>query len=61
MDYPVWQLASFGGGFWIILIAVLHVYVAHFAGGGGLFLVLTEAKARRLGSTALLEYLHRHT
>ncbi|MHC1790177.1 cytochrome c [Solidesulfovibrio sp.] len=61
MEFPVWQLTAFGGGFWIILIAVLHVYVAHFAVGGGLFLVLTEAKARRLGSKPLLEYLHRHT
>jgi len=61
MDYPVWQLAAFGGGFWIIVIAVLHVFVAHFAVGGGLFLVLTEARARRLGSAPLLEYLRRHT
>lgn len=61
MEYPVWQLAAFGGGFWIILIAVLHVFVAHFAVGGGLFLVLTETKARKLGSKPLLDYLHRHT
>ena len=24
MDFPVWQLGAFGGGFWIILIAVLY-------------------------------------
>ena len=40
MEFPVWHLTAFGGGFWIILIAVLHVYVAHFAVGGGLFLVM---------------------
>ncbi|OLN26349.1 Cytochrome c family protein [Desulfovibrio sp. DV] len=61
MEFPVWQLASTGGGFWIVLIAVLHVYVAHFAVGGGLFLVLTEARARKLGSQPLMVYLHRHT
>jgi len=61
MEFPIWRLSTFGGGFWIILIAVLHVFVAHFAVGGGLFLVLTEAKARRLGSKPLLAYLHRHT
>jgi mono/diheme cytochrome c family protein len=61
MEYPVWQNGSFGGGFWIILIAVLHVYVAHFAVGGGLFLVMTEARARRLDSKPLLAYLRRHT
>lgn len=60
MDYPVWHLTAFGGGFWIILIAVLHVFVAHFAVGGGLFLVLTEVRARKLGSRPMLDYLHRH-
>lgn len=61
MEYPVWQLSAFGGGFWIVVIAVLHVYVAHFAVGGGLFLVMTERRARRLGSAPMLDYLHRHT
>ncbi len=61
MDYPVWQLTTFGGGFWIIVIAVLHVFVAHFAVGGGLFLVLTETKARRLDSAPLLAYAKRYT
>lgn len=58
MDFPVWRLAAFGGGFWIVVIAVLHVYVAHFAVGGGLLLLLTEMRARRSGSRALLEYAH---
>ncbi len=56
MNYPVWQLGALGGGFWIALIAVLHVFVAHFAVGGGFFLVLTEARARRSGSRAILDY-----
>jgi mono/diheme cytochrome c family protein len=58
MDFPVWRLAAFGGGFWIVVVAVLHVYVAHFAVGGGLYLVLAEARARRLGSRAQLEHAH---
>ena len=37
MEFPVWQLSTLGGGFLIIVIAVLHVFVAHFAVGGGLF------------------------
>ena len=49
MEYPIWQLTTLGGGFWIALIATLHVYVAHFAVGGGLFLVLTERLLRRSG------------
>jgi len=60
MEYPVWQLSTFGGGFWIVLIAVLHVYVAHFAVGGGFFLVMAEVRARKSGSPAMLDYVHRH-
>jgi mono/diheme cytochrome c family protein len=61
MEYPIWQLTTLGGGFWIALIATVHVYVAHFAVGGGLFLVLTEMAAYRSGNPHLLEYAHKHT
>ena len=43
MNYPVWQLDVFGGGFFVILIAVFHVYIAHFAVGGGLLLEIGRA------------------
>lgn len=61
MNYPVWEISVFGGGFLIALIATIHVYVAHFAVGGGLFLVVTEMKARRDGDSVMLEYVHTHT
>ncbi len=60
MNYPVWDVA-FGAGLLIALVAVLHVFVSHFAVGGGLFLVLTERKARRNNDSALLEWLKSHT
>jgi mono/diheme cytochrome c family protein len=60
MNYPVWDVA-FGAGLLIALVAILHVFVSHFAVGGGLFLVLTERKARQSGDTALLDWLKRHT
>ncbi|NIQ97770.1 MAG: cytochrome C [Desulfuromonadales bacterium] len=60
MNYPVWYLPSIGGGTLIALIAVTHVFVSHFAVGGGLYLVLTERKARREGSAELLEFVRRH-
>ena len=60
LNYPVWHLEVFGGGFWIALIAVVHVYVAHFAVGGGLFLVLTEKKGYRENSPAILDYTQKH-
>ncbi len=55
MNYPVWDLYGLGGGFWIALIATVHVFVSHFAVGGGLFLVLTELKGLREGSPAILD------
>ncbi len=60
LHYPAWDLDVFGGGFLIAVIATLHVYIAHFAVGGGLFIVLTEIKARREGSVAVLGYAKAH-
>ncbi len=60
MEYPVWQLTTLGGGFLIALIATVHVYVAHFAVGGGLFLVLAERLGLARKSPAILEYTKYH-
>ena len=61
MNYPVWELTTFGGGVLVAVIATLHVFVAHFAVGGGLFLVLTEMKAYREKDRRIVDYVHRHT
>lgn len=60
MNYPVWDVA-FGAGLLMALVAILHVFVSHFAVGGGLFLVLTERKARRTNDSKLLAWLKSHT
>ena len=60
MNYPVWEVA-FGAGLLIALVAILHVFVSHFAVGGGLFLVVTERRARRNNDLALLGWLKAHT
>jgi mono/diheme cytochrome c family protein len=59
MNYPVWDIP--GSGLLIAFIAIVHVFVSHFAVGGGLFLVLTERKARRERDDALLDYVRRHS
>ncbi|PIE61269.1 MAG: cytochrome C [Desulfobacterales bacterium] len=61
MNYPVWELSTAGGGLLIACIAVVHVYVSHFAVGGGLFLVWAEKKAYRENSDILLDYVKKHT
>jgi len=59
MNYPVWDVPA--GGLLIAAIAIVHVFVSHFAVGGGLFLVLAERKARREGDAGLLEYVRQHS
>ncbi|HMB15721.1 MAG TPA: cytochrome ubiquinol oxidase subunit I, partial [Pelovirga sp.] len=61
MNYPVWELTTYGGGFLIALIAVVHVFVAHFAVGGGLFLVAMENKAYQEEDQGLLDYVKKHS
>jgi len=60
MDYPIWELNRAGGGFLIALIATIHVYVAHFAIGGGLFLVLTEKKGYKEQSPFIIDFVKFH-
>jgi len=59
VNYPVWEL-ELGGGLLIALVAVTHVFVSHFAVGGGLFLVVAEGRAYRRDDAALLAWLRRH-
>ena len=56
MNFPVWELHWAGGGLLIAAMAVFYVYIAHFAVGGGLFLVLTERMGYRRNSPGILKY-----
>jgi len=60
MNYPVWDIFM-GGSMLIAIIAVTHIFVSHFAVGGGFFLVLTELKAYREDDSALRDYVKRHS
>ncbi|MCM2256519.1 MAG: c-type cytochrome [Vicinamibacteria bacterium] len=57
MNYPIWELPA--PGLLIAAVAIVHVFVSHFAVGGGLFLVLAEKKARREGDVALLDFVRK--
>ncbi len=61
MNYPVWFVPTFGGGLLIALVAIVHVFVSHFAVGGGLYLVLTERKALTEKSAAIMAFVRTHT
>jgi hypothetical protein len=58
MTYPFWDV-PIGYGILMGVIAVLHVFVSHFAIGGGLYLVVTEHRARRAEDAATLAFLRR--
>lgn len=59
MNYPAWQL-GIPGGLLIGMVAVLHVFIAHFAVGGGAYLVVTEHAAYRTHDPERLAYVRRH-
>lgn len=61
MEYPVWWIPSLSGGLLIACMAVFHVFVAHFAVGGGLFLVLTERMGHKQRNPQVIDYVKRHT
>lgn len=59
MNYPIWDVPA--SGLFIAGIAVLHVFISHFAVGGGAFLALYETKALRENDSALLGYVRTHS
>jgi len=59
MNYPIWDLPA--PGLLIAGIAVLHVFISHFAIGGGFFLIRFERLARRNGDERLLDYVKLHS
>jgi mono/diheme cytochrome c family protein len=58
MKYPFWDL-PIGYGMLMAGIGILHVFVSHFAIGGGLYLVLNERSARRAGDSVRLAFLEK--
>ncbi len=67
MNYPVWDVPWLGAGLVVAIIAVFHVFVSHFAIGGGAFLFAAEWWAGRLAraghasdAARVLDFLHRY-
>ena len=58
MNYPFWDV-GIGYGILMALIAVVHVFVSHFAIGGGLYLVVAERAARKRGDARRLDFVQR--
>ena len=60
MNYPVWDV-FIGSGLLIAIVSVVHVFISHFAVGGGLFLVVTEQHGLATGDRPMLDWLRKHT
>ncbi len=59
MRYPIIEIPLIGGGMVIAIIAIIHVLIAHFAVGAGIFNAVAETIARRRDDTWLLEFIKR--
>jgi len=60
MNYPVWDVFM-GSGLLIAVISVVHVFISHFAVGGGLFLVVTEGHCLAQSDAPMMKWLKKHT
>ncbi len=61
MNYPVWVVPILGGGWVIGIIAIIHVFISHFAVGGGAFLAVTEQMAYKRQDNRIYDYLKKHS
>lgn len=61
MNYPVWVVPHIGTPWVVGIIAIFHVMIAHFAVGGGLYLAVATAKARRENRQDWLPIIQRHS
>ena len=58
MNYPFWDV-NIGYGILMGSIAVFHVFISHFAIGGGLYLVVSEMIARKKNDQLMLAFLEK--
>ncbi len=57
MDYPIFTIPYLGGSMLIAIVAIVHVFIAHFAVGAGIFNAYTETFALKSGSATLKQFL----
>ncbi|MEC4673140.1 MAG: hypothetical protein VST68_03010 [Nitrospirota bacterium] len=61
MNYPIWDVPIIGGGILIAGIAIVHVFISHFAVGAGLFNVWTERRAHLEKNPDLRGFVRTHS
>jgi cytochrome bd-type quinol oxidase subunit 1 len=61
MDFPVWHVPYLGGSMVIAIIAIVHVFIAHFAVGAGIVNAVTETLAIRHNHPTVRQFLRDHS
>jgi len=61
MNYPIWEIDVLGGPWLIGVISCVHIFVSHFAVGGGIFFAITEQIAEKNNDSRLYQYLKDHS
>jgi len=60
MNYPFWEVPYLGSQLMIAIIAVIHVYISHFAIGGGFYLPIAEKYFSKQNNPGFMDYLKKH-
>jgi len=61
MNYPIWVVPYLGGPWVIGIMAIIHIFISHFAVGGGAFLALAEELAYKRKDDRIYQYLKDHS
>jgi cytochrome c553 len=61
MNYPLWVVPYLGGSWVIGIISIIHIFISHFAVGGGIFLALAEQMAYARKDERIYDYLKQHS
>ncbi|MBA3857491.1 MAG: hypothetical protein C0507_11340 [Cyanobacteria bacterium PR.3.49] len=61
MNYPLWVVPYLGGTWVVGIISIIHVYISHFAVGGGIFLALAEELAYKRNDDRMYAFLKQHS
>lgn len=60
MEYPLFEVHGLSGGMLIAIVAIVHVFIAQFAIGAGIYMAVTHTLALRRNDELLLRYLKDH-
>lgn len=61
MNYPIWEVPILGGSWIIGIISCIHIFISHFAVGGGMYFAVSEWIAHKNNDHDMYAYLKKHT